>query len=801
LGERRAEPAALMQLRGVLPGVAAGIGLLAGLTSPVGAPLPTAGRDACAAAPERRSPLEAAACAAVLADSVEDAAREALRTGRPWQASRLLAPLVADSAAASARPATVLLAAEAAEAWGGHAEVVRLLGGRPWLGREQHGAGHEFLAAAYLGQRRDTLALAAAHAAVRAARGGEARARRLVYLARAYDRLDLRDSASVAYLQAAEGLPTIADWLRLRSAIVTGDSAERAARFATITDPLVRGRIAWSEAQALERAGDSARAATAWVRAGAPLTALGLRLQVPAARDSAREALFAFLARGPAAADGRAAATLLRRTGSLSAAEQLRVAQALDRGGDAAGAVTAYTAAFAGGVGTANDRLAFADALFRLGRHADAAKAYARMTADHQLGGIAAYREARALVRLNEVKRALPLLRRIPDRWPRDTSASAQALYLLGDLATDDGSGERSAAYWRQLVRRYPTSRLAPTAWFRAGMAEFQLGDYGRAAGFLDSLAARHPRSAEANAARYWAGRARAVLGDTAAAAARWRAIRAADPFSYYAVLASRRLDTLMALPRPANDRFDAAPDITAALARAQLLAALGLDPEARHERAAAARLADGGSRERLLAAAHAFRLAGEATQASRLAARLLGDTAADARVWRLAYPRQHADAIASTAAAHGLDPVFGTALIRQESAFDAGAVSSADARGLMQLLPSVGQRTARGLRYPLWDEALLFQPDVNLELGTAHLRELVTKYGDPVRVLAAYNAGGSRVDRWRTSPGAEDPELFVERIPYAETRDYVRIIVRNMELYRGLYDWGAAPAAGAQGE
>jgi soluble lytic murein transglycosylase len=68
--------------------------------------------------------------------------------------------------------------------------------------------------------------------------------------------------------------------------------------------------------------------------------------------------------------------------------------------------------------------------------------------------------------------------------------------------------------------------------------------------------------------------------------------------------------------------------------------------------------------------------------------------------------------------------------------------------------------------------------------------------------VLAAYNAGGSRVDRWRTAPGVEDPELFVERIPYVETRDYVRIITRNMELYRGLYDWaGSSQGAAVPGE
>ncbi|HEX5634036.1 MAG TPA: transglycosylase SLT domain-containing protein, partial [Gemmatimonadales bacterium] len=103
------------------------------------------------------------------------------------------------------------------------------------------------------------------------------------------------------------------------------------------------------------------------------------------------------------------------------------------------------------------------------------------------------------------------------------------------------------------------------------------------------------------------------------------------------------------------------------------------------------------------------------------------------------------------------------------------------------------GRQVARGLSYGLWDPVLLYQPDVNLELGTAHLRELLDRQGHVVEVLAAYNAGSHRVARWRTKVGADDPELLAERIPYVETRDYVRIVQRNRALYRALYDWPQA--------
>src|SRR5204862_67774 len=104
-------------------------------------------------------------------------------------------------------------------------------------------------------------------------------------------------------------------------------------------------------------------------------------------------------------------------------------------------------------------------------------------------------------------------------------------------------------------------------------------------------------------------------------------------------------------------------------------------------------------------------------------------------------------------------------AIIRQESSFNPHAVSVAGARGLMQVMPSVGQQVGRSLGYPLWDPGLLFDADANLELGVAHLASSIRQYDDLTRVLAAYNAGGSRVTRWAAKAGAQDPEVFTERI------------------------------------
>jgi soluble lytic murein transglycosylase len=153
-------------------------------------------------------------------------------------------------------------------------------------------------------------------------------------------------------------------------------------------------------------------------------------------------------------------------------------------------------------------------------------------------------------------------------------------------------------------------------------------------------------------------------------------------------------------------------------------------------------------------------------------------------------YPLLYRDQLVAEASRHRVDPALVAALIRQESSFVPRALSRAGARGLMQVMPDVGRSIARSRGYPVWDPALLFEPAVSLELGISHLAAALRQYPDLTRVLAAYNAGGSRVTRWNRKAGVADPEVFAERIPFDETRDYVRIVQRNVDMYRVLYGW-----------
>jgi soluble lytic murein transglycosylase len=155
---------------------------------------------------------------------------------------------------------------------------------------------------------------------------------------------------------------------------------------------------------------------------------------------------------------------------------------------------------------------------------------------------------------------------------------------------------------------------------------------------------------------------------------------------------------------------------------------------------------------------------------------------------WDVFYPLAYWDVIVQESRARNLDPFQVAGLIRQETIFDPNARSSARAYGLMQVLVPTATLTARryGLNRTITAESL-FEPRLNIQLGTAYLRDQIDKFGRIEYVAAAYNAGPLRAARWRTSLPAEIDE-WAEAIPFKETRGYVQGVVRNRLQYERLY-------------
>lgn len=727
------------------------------------------------------------------ADTVVRAAAAALRARRAWDATRLLAPLVQGDRATAVAAPVAILAAQAAAGWGGWTEAARILGASNWRSSAHAGEGHELLAR--LAFERNDGAAAAIHAdsAVRAPGASSVHGVRLTLLARALDRASQHDTAAATYARAAALLPHAADWLRLRAAGVTRDAGARRRLYRDVETEAARARIPWTEVLALELSGAAREAAALYDSLEARPQALRLRLALDssdaAAQATLRRTAFALAAAPRNGAEWRRTMAIVDSTfPTRTAAEELAIARSAARHGTAARAISAFESARAAGATlTAQDQYDYAMAFTRAGRWRDAASRLAAVPAESRLGGRAAYQRARALLRAGDAGAARTALRRVVSAHAGDASGASSALYLLADLATDDGRDAAARSAWRELVTKYPRSTLAPTSAFKAALVAYIAGNFAVAASEWDAAAAAYPRSDEAAAMRYWAGRAHARKGDAAAARARWQGVVDGTTTSYYAILAARRLGVKPWVPAASGDSPPAVPMVDSAMARIALLDSLGMTVESGHERTALLERIEGNV-DAMLAAGAAFRDAGESSRAIALGLKVADTGRRDAMTYRLIYPLLHREALVAAASRAKLEPALVAALVRQESSFNPRAVSPVGARGLMQLMPSVGRSIARTRGYPLWDEALLLEPTVSFDLGTAHLAGDLSRQRDLTRALAAYNAGAARVRRWSTKPGVADPEVFAERIPYVETRDYVRIVQRNVVMYGALY-------------
>jgi soluble lytic murein transglycosylase len=177
--------------------------------------------------------------------------------------------------------------------------------------------------------------------------------------------------------------------------------------------------------------------------------------------------------------------------------------------------------------------------------------------------------------------------------------------------------------------------------------------------------------------------------------------------------------------------------------------------------------------------------LAGEITQSQTLAAPRYFN--------HVRYGLYYSDIILPAAKQSGFNPLFLYAVVRQESLFEGFVHSTAGARGLMQIIPTTGQEIASNLGWPSgFTPDDLYRPMVSIVLGTNYLMINRNRLnGDLYATLAAYNAGATSEEIWRSLSGG-DPDLFLEIIRFPETTNYIRSIIENYSMYKLLY--GVSP-------
>ncbi|MGI9035114.1 MAG: transglycosylase SLT domain-containing protein [Pyrinomonadaceae bacterium] len=427
------------------------------------------------------------------------------------------------------------------------------------------------------------------------------------------------------------------------------------------------------------------------------------------------------------------------------------------------------------------------------------------------------FRLAAAFANNHQWANARSIVDEMRQKFPRGNFVP-KTLITVGMAARDQKDKTDETYFLQTAVTNYPNAAEVAQAQFELAWLAHDNKDFAQSAQMLTEHLARYvdKDTTYRGRAGYWAARDSERAGKTAEACALYDAVLYRYAANWYGYLAQQRLANLKALSKcGAAQNFAADSLIGKAAAhlktvtvakeistereqkrfvKAEQLSDIGLFDWAIDELSDAARTAPNSPKVNL-AIAKLYRSRGDNVAALLALARSYPDFSQmlpeelSREEWDIFYPLTNWQDIKSWAQHRNLDAFQVAGLIRQESVFNPRAKSNANAYGLMQLLVPTARILARkdGLEMAITPESL-YQPAINIELGTAYMREQLDKFGRIEYVAAAYNAGPGKVPQWQATLPSEMDE-FVEAIPFKETRGYVQGVIRNAAQYRRLYD------------
>ena len=391
-------------------------------------------------------------------------------------------------------------------------------------------------------------------------------------------------------------------------------------------------------------------------------------------------------------------------------------------------------------------------------------------------------------------------------------SYADDALILAGESWAEHDDHPRERLAYERILKDIPAGDMAGEARRRLIVLAFVQDRVADAQTLAEAglVATPGPKSDLRERAKlhYFRGRALQRQGQTEAAVAAWLDVLATGPMTYASLQALSRLrdvgdeafsQGIAVLERPQGSAaVELELPATPAAKRAQLLARLGLGEEAGEE------LSEAG-----VAGWPAVAVLAQAGLYAE-SQRLLGGLGSAWRVsppagpikdlWQIAHPMAFGAIVRADETTHAVPPFLAFAIMQTESRFDPGATSWAGARGLIQLMPATAKDLAKQAGLADFNPENLYQPSLNLDLGTRYLGNLVRRYGgDDAAVplaIPSYNAGAGAVDKWLERRKSWDFDLFIESIPFDETRAYTQSVLERWLTYRWLHGSPQTPAS-----
>ena len=394
----------------------------------------------------------------------------------------------------------------------------------------------------------------------------------------------------------------------------------------------------------------------------------------------------------------------------------------------------------------------------------------------------AAYLMARAIEKSGRDEEAFAAYNAVADAFPESAEAD-NALLDAAFIRKFQNRPKETAELLDGLLETYPKTGLKQRITWESGWAHYLAGNVNVAAVQFKKLFASDDYRERA---LFWHGRSTAAAGAIPAAEASFFLLRKEFPFGFYALsLQKSRAEE----PEETVPVLSGAPPELLPLPdgheRVKGLIALGLVDDAATELAASRKKLAKGKADAGLARLY-LEIGNYNGAMSLYTASMLQRSPLSVLAWSFLYPKAYSELVVTYSEKAGIDPSLAYAVMKAESSFFPAATSPVGARGLMQLMPKTA---AMILHEKKIEPERLYDPELNIRLGTKYLRDMIDKYGgNQTAVIASYNAGASNVNRWLKTYANLKGVEFIESIPFAETRDYVKKVLSVAALYKRLY-------------
>ncbi len=422
-----------------------------------------------------------------------------------------------------------------------------------------------------------------------------------------------------------------------------------------------------------------------------------------------------------------------------------------------------------------NDDINFkiAKSMYNLGRLESAIAKFNSVNTPEAL-----YWKGRSYEKIGRFKQARQAYQSVYERYPKSEFAP-MGLYRAGKLEQRNLRVSNASNYYKTVIAEYPSYEKTPDAAWNLGWIYYKKGQYQNAYDIFSGYS--YPENSfDAQSFPYWKAKSLEKLGHKADAYNIYESLAFSNRFTYHSFLARVKIDHKAKVQNTKLNNYAALKNPN--YEKAVLFTNMGIYEYANNEILALEEKAQ--SDYQLIIVSQLYNRAGNIYKSVNLLEKI--DTPA---ALPYKYPQPYSDEVFRFSNKYGHDVLLVYSLIREESRYNKDAVSSSNARGLMQLISGTANDSAREVGIQQYNFNKLFEPEVNVELGSFYLRKVLDRYNGEIPLgLASYNAGPNRVAEWVDTIGYYKFDEFIEKIPITETRNYVKRILRSYGAYNAIY-------------